>query len=101
MGFFSRAGSRAKTAVAGPPPFYQVAYATIMPTPGAMAFGFESEMLTLRPAIGPGIGARFQFTTVFPAPQAFQAASMTWLAGLTGVVHGQSALQPLSNPYGG
>lgn len=64
-----------------------------------MAYGFESEMMTLRPMIGPAIGVRFQFTTVFPTPQAIQAQQMTWLTGLTGIVHGQSAMQPLSNPY--
>lgn len=83
------------------PPFYQFAYATQLPTPGAMAYGFESEMLAWRPAIGPAIGVRFQFATVFPAPQNYQAASIAWLSGLTGTVHGQSVLQPLSNPYGG
>lgn len=80
--------------------FYQVIYATQLPTPGAMAYSFESEMLAMRPAVGPAIGARFQFATLFPAPQSFQAASIAWLTGLTGVVHGQSMLQPLSNPYG-
>lgn len=83
------------------PPFYQFAYATQMPTPGAMAFGFESEMMAIRPMLGPGIGAGFQFATLFPAPQAYQAASLMWQTGLTGVVHGQSSLQPLSNPYQG
>lgn len=82
------------------PAFFQVVYATQLPTPGAMAYGFESEMLAMRPAVGPAIGARFQFRSLFPAPQAYQAASLAWLTGLTGVVHGQSALQPLSNPYG-
>lgn len=80
--------------------FFQVTYASQMPTPGAMAYGFESEMMARRPLVGPAIGARFQFTTLFPAPQAYQAASLAWQSGLTGVVHGQIALQPLSNPYG-
>lgn len=87
--------------MASPHGFFQVVYATQMPTPGAMAYGFESEMLAFRPAIGPAIGARYQFRTLSPAPQSYQAASLAWLTGLTGVVHGQSALQPLSNPYGG
>lgn len=82
-------------------PFYQYIYATQLPTPGAMAYGFESEMLAFRPCIGPAIGARQQFASVFPTPQAYQALAMGWAAGLTGVVHGQSVLQPLSNPYGG
>lgn len=81
------------------PPFYQYIYASQMPTPGAMAYGFESEMLCIRPMIGPGIGARFQFATLFPTPQAYQASSAIWQTGLTGVVHGQNVLQPLSNPY--
>lgn len=80
--------------------FYQFVRATQLPTPGAMEYGFESEMLTWRPVIGPGIGARQQFRSVFPTPQYYQASSVAWISGLTGVVHGQSALQPLSNPYG-
>lgn len=80
------------------PPFYQVVYGSKIPTPGAMAYGFESEMLALRPFIGPGIGARFQFRTL-QNPQASQVVSVVALTGLTGVTHGQSALQPLSNPY--
>jgi hypothetical protein len=82
-----------------PPPFYQFAYGNQIPTPGAMAYGFESEMLAMRAMLGPGIAARFQFASVFGTPQAYQAASMLWQAGLTGVVHGQTALQPLTNPY--
>lgn len=81
------------------PPFYQVVHATQMPTPGAMAYGFESEMLALRPFIGPGIGQRYQWRTL-QHPQASQIQSVVALTGLTGIVHGQSALQPLSNPYG-
>lgn len=73
--------------------------ATQLPTPGAMAMGYESEMLAMRPMIGPAIAARFQFRSFFPSPQYYQGASVTWATGLTGVVHGQSVLQPLSNPY--
>jgi hypothetical protein len=80
-------------------PFYQFAYASLLPTAGAMAYGFESEMMPNRPMIGPGIAARSYFASLFKTPQAYQVSSMTWQAGLTGVVHGQSALQPLSNPY--
>lgn len=83
-----------------PPPWFQFVYASQMPTPGAMAYGFESEMLCMRPMIGPAIAARFQFRTLGSAPQAYQAAGVAWQTGLTGIVHGQSALQPLSNPYG-
>ena len=82
-------------------PFYQFQHATQMPTPGAMAYGFESEMMAMRAMIGPGIGVRRQFYTLYPFAQNSQAASLSWLAGLTGVVQGQSQLQPLSNPYGG
>lgn len=80
------------------PPFYQVVHATRMPTPGAMAYGFESDMMALRPFIGPGIGQRYQWRTL-QHPQAAQVTAMTVLAGLSGIVHGQSALQPLSNPW--
>lgn len=82
-----------------PPPFYQFAPASQMPTPGAMNMGFESEMLCLRPWIGPAIGVAFQFASIFPSPQWYQQGSYAWATGLTGVVHGQNVLQPLSNPY--
>lgn len=81
------------------PPFYQFTYGDQIPTPGAMAYGFESEMLCMRPWIGPAIGQRVQWRTFVGAPASFQAVSLAWQTGLGGVVHGQSALQPLSNPY--
>lgn len=81
------------------PPFFQFVYGQKIPTPGAMAYAFESEMLALRPFIGPAIAARFQFRTM-QNPQASQIAAVTVLAGLQGVVHGQNLLQPLANPYG-
>lgn len=80
------------------PPFFQYVYATQLPTPGAMAYGLESELMAFRPFIGPGIGQRFQWRTL-QHPQSSQAVAVTVLAGLSGVLHGQSALQPLSNPY--
>lgn len=80
-------------------PFFQFIYGPKIPTPGAMAYALESEMMALRPFIGPGIGQRYQWRTL-QNPQAAQAVAMTVLAGLTGVNHGQSVLQPLSNPYG-
>lgn len=80
------------------PPFLQFVYGSKIPTPGAMAYAFESEMLALRPFIGPAIAYRFQFRTL-QNPQANQIAAVTVLAGLQGVVHGQSVMQPLSNPY--
>lgn len=82
-------------------PFYQFAHATKLPTPGAMAMGFESEMLAWRPFIGPGIAARFQFATITRQAGSYQAASMAWLTGLTAPVHGQMALTPLSVPDNG
>lgn len=81
------------------PPLYQYAYATQLPTAGAMAYGFESESLAWRPMIGPAIGARYQFYSVWPTPQLVQAGMAIGLTGLTGVVAGQNTLQPLSNPY--
>jgi hypothetical protein len=84
------------------PPFFQYVKATQLPTPGAMNMGFESELLALRPMIGPAIGARYQFRTITnfgPTGQNYQAVAMNWIAGLTGINHGQVALQPLSNPY--
>jgi hypothetical protein len=85
------------------PAFFQFARATKLPTPGAMAYGFESEMLAFRPAIGPAIGARYQFATITAfgsTGQSYQATAMNWLAGLGGLAQGQNVLQPLSNPYG-
>jgi hypothetical protein len=82
-----------------PPPFYQFVHASQMPTPGAMAFGFESEAMPWRPMIGPAIGVRQQFASFFATPGVYQSASMAWIGGLTGIVQGQNALQPLSNPY--
>lgn len=81
------------------PPFIQYVYAQIMPTPGAMAYGYESEMLAWRPMIGPAIGVRQQFASIASMPLAIQGSQASWLTGLTGVTHGQSILQPLSNPY--
>jgi hypothetical protein len=85
----------------GPLPFFQVIRAALMPTPGAMAYALENDRMPLRPFVGPGIGARFQFATLFPTPQHYQTQMALAQTGLTGVVHGQSALQPLSNPYAG
>jgi len=85
-------------------PFYQYIKASLLPTPGAMEYGFESEMLCFRPLIGPAIGARRQFTSIGgmgPAGQNYQINAMNWLGGLTGVNHGQIVLQPLSDPYSG
>lgn len=79
-------------------PFYQFVR-TSQPTAGAMDMAFESEMLAWRPLIGPGIGQRQQFATVFATPQNYQATAMLWFQGMTGIVQGQVALQPLSNPY--
>jgi hypothetical protein len=81
-------------------PFFQFVYATIMPTPGAMAYGFESEMLAIRAMIGPAIGQRYQFRSLQGNPT-FQAVALSTTTGLGGLAHGQNVLQPLSNPYGG
>lgn len=84
-------------------PFFQFVRASQMPTPGAMEYGFESEMLAWRAMIGPAMGQRIQWrtTTQFPTGQSLQAVAMNWATGLGGVAHGQSVLQPLSNPYEG
>ena len=63
-----------------------------------MAYGLESEMMAMRPFIGPGIGQRYQWRTL-QHPQASQVNAVVSLTGLTGVTHGQNVLQPLSNPY--
>jgi hypothetical protein len=84
-------------------PFFQYVRATQMPTPGAMEYGFESEMLADRPFIGPAMGARSYMRTVTDfgtGGQSYQAVALNWFTGLGGLAHGQSALQPLSNPYG-
>jgi hypothetical protein len=84
-------------------PFFQYVRATQMPTPGAMEYGFESEMLADRPMIGPAYAARYQFKTVTdfgPMGLNYQGVALNWFTGLGGLAHGQSVLQPLSNPYG-
>jgi hypothetical protein len=86
------------------PAFYQFVKATLSPTPGAMEYGFESEMLAFRPLLGPGIAFRRQLSSIGgmgPQGQNYQINAMNWLAGLSGVNHGQIVLQPLSDPYGG
>lgn len=81
------------------PPFIQYVSNPPPVTPGAMNMGYESEMLAWRPAIGPAIGASFMFRMF--AVQNYQSVSMAALTGLGGVAQGQSALQPLSNPWQG
>lgn len=81
------------------PPFIQYVNNPPATTPGAMNMGYESEMLFWRPAIGPAVAARTMFRTF--AIQNYQAVSLAATTGLTGVVHGQNALQPLINPYTG
>jgi len=85
-------------------PFYQYAQATQMPTPGAMQYGFESEMLAFRAMIGPAIGQRSQWASLLfygQHQQNYQGAAMAWFTGVGGLAHGQNVLQPLSNPYAG
>jgi hypothetical protein len=82
-------------------PFFQWVQ-RLMPNPGnAMSSAFESEMLAWKPMIGPAIAARFQFSYLPPTPLNYQLQAMGFVTGIGGVVHGQSALQPLSNPYSG
>ena len=71
--------------------------ATQMPTPGAMEYGLVTELLADRPYIGPAIGFSTQMRNF--AAQNSQFAAMAALTGVGGLVHGQSALQPLSDPY--
>jgi hypothetical protein len=82
-------------------PFFQFVRASKMPTPGAMEYGYESEMLAFRPMIGPAIAARVGFLSIrAPSnPQMYQANTTNWFVGLGGLAQGQVVLQPLSNPW--
>ena len=79
--------------------WWHFARATKMPTPGAMEYALLDNWQAVDPVIGPGIA----FTTPMRnfAPQNAQATAQAVLTGLGGLVHGQSALQPLSNTYQG
>ncbi len=79
--------------------WWTYARATKLPTPGAMEYGLTNDWLALHPLIGPGIGAGYQFRSF--NLQNTQNAAQAALTGLGGLVHGQSALQPLSDPYVG
>lgn len=73
--------------------------ATLLPTPGAMEYGFASEYLVQHPLLGPGIAARRTFRS-YQGNQSYQAAMAVAQTGLGGLASGNVILQPLSNPYG-
>lgn len=80
-------------------PFFQWANTLASRREHTGYMAYESQLLVFHPLVGPAIGARFQWRTLSPAPWSYQQVSVAWLTGLGGVVHGQSTLQPLSNPY--
>ena len=80
-------------------PWFSYVKANKLPTPGAMEYALETELMAFRPMVGPGIGCRQQFYSILPGPMSYQAGTMAWAGGLNGIVQGQVGLQPLSNPY--
>ena len=72
-----------------------------IPTAGAMAYGNTTQWLAWRPMIGSAIGQAIQFRTIYNVFPLAQTTGLAALTGLGGIVHGQSALQPLSDPYNG
>lgn len=80
-------------------PFIQFRHGDIPRTPGAMIFGNVSERLVVRAMIGSGVGQNMQLRTLYNVFPIRQNAGLAAITGLGGVVHGQVALQPLSDPY--
>ncbi len=78
--------------------WFQYKPATKIPTPGAMNMALITEWLAHKPWIGPAIGFAVQMRNF--SPQNAQQVSVTTTTGLGGIVHGQTVLQPLSDPYG-
>jgi hypothetical protein len=82
-------------------PFYRFFKGMLGITPGAMIYGNETQWLAWRPLIGPAIGVATQFRTIYNVQPISQQTGLAATTGLGGVVHGQVALQPLSDPYNG
>ena len=76
---------------------WHYARGTKIPTPGAMEYALLDNVVADKPWIGPAIGFLRQFRSF--NPQNTQDTSQSVLTGVGGLAHGQSALQPLSNPY--
>ena len=89
----------------GARPWFQFIKAMLLPTPGAMEYGLETQQLAWRPMIGPAIGQAIQFRTIYnltPAnTQYLQAAAFTTKTGLGGLASGTLVVQPLADPYNG
>ena len=77
--------------------WWHYAPASKLPTPGAMEYGLTTNNQTFRPWIGPAIAPNFLWRMF--APQNYQYQAQAVLTGVGGLAHGQSVLQPLSNPY--
>jgi hypothetical protein len=82
-------------------PFFQWVDRQFSQAANTGRLAYESERMAWRPMIGSGVGVRGQLATVSPCPWNVQLAATAWLTGLGGLSHGQTALQPLSNPYQG
>lgn len=68
-----------------------------LPGPGAMNYAFDTLSLAESSPIGPGVRQR-QFWNKLPTPL-FVPSPTAPMAGLGGVVHGQTISQPLFDPY--
>ena len=71
---------------------------TAQPTPGAMAYAYESLALVPYPPSGPSVATR---TPIRPTSKPMYVMQSVPLAGYGGIVAGQMITQPLFNPYGG
>ena len=67
------------------------------PTPGALAYAFESLGLVEFTPIGAGVAQRVQLRPL--AAQSYLPAQLLPLQGLGGIVAGQVITQPLIDPY--
>jgi hypothetical protein len=82
-------------------PIFEIQYQnTVQPSPGAMAYAFESLALTPYPVSGPTVATR---RPINPTAQPMYVLQSVPLVGLSfgGTVAGQLVTQPLFNPYGG
>ena len=77
--------------------FFTIVTARKHPTPGAMNHALITNLLAQKPLIGAAM-AHVQVLQ-WTQPQNTQGVAQAVLTGLGGLAHGQSVLQPLSDPY--
>ena len=78
---------------------YSASYgATVQPSPGAMAYAYETLGLVAFPPSGPSIATR---TPINPTATPLYVLQSIPMVSFGGTVSGQMVAQPLFNPYGG